>query len=470
MKKYILSTLFVANFSVALPFNSQDTISRSMGGAGVASSNPGSASQFNPALLSHYREDQDFSIVFPNISASLKYKKEVKDALQRINDESYIPNIRDSITNLNRLSQQTFRSNVNQLVTNTDALSGSLRIISGRPVTATVTPFDITLSFPGEKFGFAIYTNTSLHVQAVPHVSECDLQLMKGFADLLESISPSNPQIPTDNTRIDLNCEERQLSLDLVRRNNGNNQAEFLDFTQGKASDGKSFLLSSAEAALLVINETGISISHQFVIKDTPISIGITPKYLSVATAYAFPTVKSISDNTFDTKDYLKDNYQRDGDFSSDFGLAVDFLNDRSLTVGLVVKNMIPHTYESLPFNRFGDDSKQISQKFTVDTQVRAGVSFEKYGFIIATDIDLTENSPLFFGNSTQFAAFGIEYDIADVNIVKLRAGAKINMKDKTDNTFSGGLGVNIFALHLDLGAEMGDEYLAGAMQLGLDF
>ena len=66
MKKLLLpsmiaaASLGMASTAQAAPFNSLDARSMAMGDVGVASTKPGSAGIFNPAMLSQYNDDEDF--------------------------------------------------------------------------------------------------------------------------------------------------------------------------------------------------------------------------------------------------------------------------------------------------------------------------------------------------------------------------------------------------------------------------
>ena len=93
MKKTLLFLITAAGFAspstLAAPFNSLDARSMAMGDVGVASSKPGSAAIFNPALLSENNYEHRISIIFPNIGVEAFASEDGFNAVQNIVDDVY---------------------------------------------------------------------------------------------------------------------------------------------------------------------------------------------------------------------------------------------------------------------------------------------------------------------------------------------------------------------------------------------
>lgn len=68
MKKLLL-TAAISSISMAFatPFTGNDAQSQAMGNTGVASADPASAINFNPALLATYPDENDFSMILPSV-------------------------------------------------------------------------------------------------------------------------------------------------------------------------------------------------------------------------------------------------------------------------------------------------------------------------------------------------------------------------------------------------------------------
>lgn len=468
MKHLALPLLFVAGGALSLPFNPVDIRAISMGGTGVASAKPAAAAEFNPALLSHYDDEKHGAgLVFFNLSGSLGYSQDARSAIEDIQDEDYIDNISTAIDDLNRLDAATFGDSADLFDENVKGFTANLGDIAYQPINVGINVAPFAVSIPDKTFGFSVFASSTIHLQTLARISDCDLNMLNAFADFVVDLE-GDPSNILETESVNVSCSERDnVSVDLVTVDSGSGSARFNDVTQGVAADGQPYLLSSAEVAAMAVTDLGLAMSHERMIKDIPVSFGFTPKLQSVAAVYLHPTVQSVNDGSFDVENQLTEERIVKTQINADAGFAIDPFKDDSLTVGLVVKNILPYSYE--PRFRYADGGYS-SVELSIDPQIRAGVSFQKNGWVITSDLDLVENKPLFYGDGSQMLSFGGEYDIANKRILTLRGGARLDMKGTEDSTLSAGVALNLFAFHVDFGAEFGDEYLAGGLQVGFDF
>lgn len=93
MVKHSLLAIAISTLSVqavyAAPFMPMDARGLAMGNTGVASAKRAHAPAYNPSLLSQAGEDDDFSLLFPQIGLSLTDEKSVIDEAQHINDDIF---------------------------------------------------------------------------------------------------------------------------------------------------------------------------------------------------------------------------------------------------------------------------------------------------------------------------------------------------------------------------------------------
>jgi hypothetical protein len=140
---------------------------------------------------------------------------------------------------------------------------------------------------------------------------------------------------------------------------------------------------------------------------------------------------------------------------------AIDLGMHKELGVwnlGLVAKNIVPGNYKYGPS---GDE-------FKIEPQLRAGLAYKSRYSVLELDIDLLENDPVGFDQASQIGALGWEWQVWEW--LALRAGYNQNLTGNEAAYGSGGIGLNISGLQIDVAGFSGDEGEGVSAQIGLQF
>lgn len=446
--KILLPALLCSAPVLAQPFATMDARSMAMGDTGVASAKSGTAALFNPALLSHNKDDT-VHIVLPNLGVSVFADPDALDAYNDIEDEGYIDQVDQAITGMeNAANTSEFLNYKNQFTGNATSLNRNLNELSEQPFRINAAGF-ASVSVPTQSVGLSVFFNANATIETTPIVTDCDSQLLNDYIAFFESIQNEADLYAAAGGSPTAGCDNLAIA------------------TQSGANviitDPTNELTSEVIVAGVTLSELGIALSHNFLLFGKDVSLGITPKLQTITSYYAIPSVQQLDDDLYDLGDELEASERDDNDVNLDLGIATTFLSD-TLTVGLTVKNLISHTYETSVSPRTGR-----SVSFDVDTQARLGLAWDApAGLTFAADLDLTKNQPYFLGSDTQFIGAGVEWDVASV--VRLRGGLRSNLADSDDKALTAGIGFNIIAVYFDLGAQLSDNNAGGALQMGVQF
>lgn len=141
--------------------------------------------------------------------------------------------------------------------------------------------------------------------------------------------------------------------------------------------------------------------------------------------------------------------------FAFDLGMHKEF---GVWNIGLVAKNIVPGNYK---YGSSGDE-------FKIEPQLRAGFAYKRRHSVLELDIDLLENKQVGFNEPSQIGALGWEWQVWEW--LALRAGYNQNLTGNEAAYGSGGIGLNISGLQIDIAALSGDEGEGVSAQLGLQF
>ncbi len=222
-------------------------------------------------------------------------------------------------------------------------------------------------------------------------------------------------------------------------------------------------LQSTADVRAVLLGEAGLSLATRFGDGSGDWAVGITPKSVRV-NLYEY----SADFNSADTGNVNGEDYRAEyTHVNFDIGLAKSYRNGwRS---GLVVKNVISHTYDYKNAPTPGAEPVATGNTITLKPQARLGISHQNGWSTLALDIDLTANDPAGFEEKSRYIALGGEINGWDW--VQLRAGYRLNTLDSNRNVASMGLGLALFGtLHLDAAVAANADELGGALQLGFQF
>jgi len=220
----------------------------------------------------------------------------------------------------------------------------------------------------------------------------------------------------------------------------------------------------------------------------TGIGIGTTQPALSFATslgesffiganvkmiyAETYITSQTMTSNSFDDfMDDLTDSKTESSEASIDIGVL--FAPVESVRIGIVGRDLnspsFPVQGRIAQSTGSGVSSTVATGEIELEPQYRAGVAWQPYEtFTLAADYDLTRNKTLTPGYESRMAAVGLEKTFLD-EYFNIRLGANRNMEDSSAKTvYTGGLGLRLFALRLDLAAGYDFDEKQGAASVNL--
>lgn len=207
----------------------------------------------------------------------------------------------------------------------------------------------------------------------------------------------------------------------------------------GTINDNTSRLLFKGLAVAEVPLTYGRKINDDF-------ALGANVKFMK---ARVYNTQVAIMDQNTEFGDALStalDDYTESTNFGVDLGALYRF-GDK-LRFGVVARNVNSPSFDMKPL--LAGDKDSISE----DAQVRAGVAYRPFkSLILAADIDITENDTTVSNSSTsRIVSAGLEGNV--FNFMQLRAGIYKNIaNDDIGPVFTAGLGINLWAVNIDLGA-----------------
>jgi len=240
--------------------------------------------------------------------------------------------------------------------------------------------------------------------------------------------------------------------------------AQYFDQTTGQVVfNTNNNLQSTVDIRGVGLAEVGLALSHEFGTGDDAWGLGITPKIVKV-TLFEY----SASVNSRDTGNATGSDYTaKYSHVNFDLGLAKNYGN--GWRAGLVVKNVIPHTYEFKNAPTPGATPVPTGNSIKLKPQARIGASHSTSWSTVAMDLDLTTNDPAGLENQSQYLALGAELNAWDW--AQLRLGYRANLKDSTRNVPSVGLGLAPFGvLHLDVGVAKSANEIGASARLAFTF
>lgn len=214
------------------------------------------------------------------------------------------------------------------------------------------------------------------------------------------------------------------------------------------AGTGNTFDTNTSSLLFKGIAVAEFPITFGYAVTDD-FAIGGNIKYMK---ARVYNTEVPVFNTDFgDALDTATDSYMDSSNFGVDVGLLYRFGDD--LRVGLVGRNINSPSFDMLPL--LAGDADHVTE----DVQLRAGVAYKPLNFVtLAVDMDLIENDTTVSG-SYKSRNLGGGVEVSLLNVLQLRAGAYKNMAESDIGVvYTAGLGLNLWAVNLDLGASMASE------------
>lgn len=440
----------------ALPFNSFDPRSMAMGGTGVATADPSTAPFFNPALLSTVNETKKFSVEFPVIGVRAYDPDNLVKSMDDFQKGNYVYAFTHASTQFN--NNQTV-ANLTTLVNSMGILSTQVKTLSNKNL-AIDAGAAFVIGVPGKSLGWAFYTDAT--VTAGGMLNYTDDQQIQNWVAATTSITGNCFNGNTLNTTAALTpgsaCNNAIIS------NKYYSVSPTGSITQN--FDPNTNLTSKIQVRGVLIGEVGMSLSHAFVSSDNTLSLGMTPKALQLQLFDALLDVNSGNANNATGNDYLA----KYSAFNFDFGVANLYRN--GWRTGVVIKNVLPQTYDFKRAPTPGATPVATGSTLSLKPQARVGISRETNWYTLALDADLTQNDPAGLENKTQYIALGGEFNTW--NWLQLRAGYRADLVNTARSVASVGLGVSpripFLKLHADIALAGNASEVGASFRLGVNF
>lgn len=216
-KSIIASAILIAFHSTAAT-SYMEARNDAMGGTGVSSSHYGTAALANPALLTHFTQTDDFSLVLPSVGVQIA---DPDNAVDSANDVKDLWNQFDSAVN-----------DQNDVSNSAEALKNKLQDMHNMHANGQASA-SIIATVPNKTLPFAVVAKSWATVAVDGNISDHDLQYLDQIAD--GTIPP--------------NAVDENL------------------------------LTSKANGRAAVISDVGVAMAHEFETAGYHWSLGATPKY-----------------------------------------------------------------------------------------------------------------------------------------------------------------------------------------------
>lgn len=513
-----LCILSLPHTSWSLPFAPFDARSMAMGGTGVASAELAASTHFNPALLAAQHDGDDISIIIPQVGINLLDEDSLIDSVEDYDDANYFTRFSDDLSNLdsnisqitnaiNRLSAletsdpnnlqlselqaatedlnqdlNTLNNTTTQLSTDTQELTSAINDLSGKALQG-IAGIGSTIVRTNEHFAIGVNANITVAFAGRLQVASNDTDLANNYAagtnafattaaaygeavsrfstaaTAVEEAINNNASDEVRNAAV-AELEAADIALDTAEQavktfNYGGQEGEgnVAIFNNGQVLDTDPTLESSGHSVAIAISEIGFPIASHFDHGKQRIAVGVTPK-LQAVNVYDY--IYRLSDDDFEIED-ITDNERSYTNFNVDVGLSTDFGDEKQWRTGLVLRNLLAQEYETA-----------LGDKIEINTQARVGVAYRKPKYQLATDLDLTKNEPIAFSKGTRYLGLGAEYKVGKA--LQLRAGYRTNLEGEGKSQATAGIGLDLFGLHTDLSAQLGEDQFGALIQTGLHF
>ncbi|WP_455207060.1 conjugal transfer protein TraF [Kaarinaea lacus] len=160
------------------------------------------------------------------------------------------------------------------------------------------------------------------------------------------------------------------------------------------------------------------------------ILVGITGK-ISLFKSYGYSEPVATASLELDS-----DQVKRDSELNLDIGFSKEY---GVWKTGLVFKNVFSQE------NNLGN----TDESYSIGPQIRAALAYKSRRALVEFDIDLMKNKGVGFESDSMYAALGWEWRMFPAFF--LRLGYKQNMVGDTQGVLSGGIGLQLWALELDV-------------------
>ncbi len=431
-----IGALLAPTLSLAAPFTPFEARGFAMGGAGVASSEHAAASLYNPALLAIKSDTTRFSFIAPSVGIRATGNDGAVKSVQDFNDNGSIDGFDSAATNFsNQLDRYlnshdnaaAFQTSAQNLKTASDQLLRDLNAVNQKAFQLGAGG-TLALAIPRWEYKAAFSVSNETFARITTDVAQSDLNQID--TTITNIVDATNEIIANNNT-------------------NGPKARQVID-SNGDLILGNGDLQSKAHVLGVSVTDIGVSMARELTLQDQTFMVGITPKIQQVTTVATDTSVDADSISfSKNKKSYTSVNL--------DVGIAKQFEQGQleNVRVGLVVRNLIPHTYKTF----------DVTQDVKMAPQLRVGAAYTHKFFTVTSDLDLTSNKVVGQGSeASQIWAIGGELNAW--NMAKIRAGYRNDFKAKYGTVTAG---LSIFGVQLSA-AYAKDREISALLQFGGSF
>lgn len=392
---FLIGSSFALQNANATGFLPQDPRALAMGGAGVAVGNSRQAHYYNPSLLNNAPEDEDFNF---EIDAALR----IADPDGLIEGAADFAD-NDPITSL-ALSLDAFNTNpsvgtLQSVIDDSILLQSSIRDVTNKSFTLDGN-LGTFVSVPNKGISWAVYANAWGNVSFQGNLSPLDDQAMSDFITAGNNL-----------------------------QNGGLLPSDIINFISLDPTTSLNSSLSIIGGGVL---EFGVALATKQTINNYELDIGITPKIQRVTTFGIEKSLKQLEEDlNFDDQE----DPETTTSFNIDLGVSKEL--DENWTTGIVIKNLIPKSY----------DVNNATRDVKISPSARIGAAWRNNWISAGADLDLTKNKDIASLTETQFLSLGAEFD---VKYVQLRGGYRHNLAGSGGSGPSVGFGLYLFGLNVD--------------------
>ncbi|MEX1216481.1 conjugal transfer protein TraF [Saccharospirillum sp.] len=189
------------------------------------------------------------------------------------------------------------------------------------------------------------------------------------------------------------------------------------------------------------IVEFGVSAARNFEYMGETFSVGVTPKLQSLTIFEDTLTFSNAEEEIGDDPEaYFSSNTKSYFTGNVDIGGAMTWNNvlRGNVTAGVVIKDLIPQTFES-----------ESGSELNIGPKMRIGGAHVTRWTTLAADLDITENQPLKYGAPTRYFGLGAEFNA--YNWFTLRAGYRNNLSLDDSHVVSTGFGLTPWGVGFDV-------------------
>lgn len=202
---------------------------------------------------------------------------------------------------------------------------------------------------------------------------------------------------------------------------------------------------SEVRSTVVLRAELALSLAHQLNIAGHDIDVGITPRISKLAASTVDEKVSGDSDANNDDDDFDA-NKNEENSFTVDVGALYEVPQKAGLTVGGVIRNLIPESIKT-----------KTGFKVESKPQLILSALYQKEFYLLTVDAAINEGT--YDNYETQAINFGAELN---KSMFSLRGGVHADLAIDAPLAFTAGLGVGVF----DLGLRVSESNVEFGLQI----